>query len=298
MPTRPDWSREGARWPNRTSSRFVTAANLRWHVQVMGDGPVLLLLHGAGAATHSFRSLAPLLARRFTVVAPDLPGHGFTDPARHARALPAVAAAVGALVAALALPPAIIVGHSAGAAIATRMALDRHVAPAAIVSINGALLPFPGLAGRLFPQLARLLFDNALTPQLFAMQARLPGAVAAFLERSTASRIDPAGIAQYEALFRTPGHCAGALGMMAEWDLDALERDLPKLVPPLILVAAGRDASIPPSVAHEVARRLPAARVVPLPGLGHLAHEERPDLVAAIVVDAAVAHGVELREAA
>lgn len=292
MPIRPDWSREGARWPNRTASRFVEAGGLSWHVQVMGDGPVALLLHGAGAATHSFRDLAPLLARRFTVVAPDLPGHGFSDPARHARALPAVAAAVGALVAALGLTPSIVAGHSAGAAIAVRMALDGHVAPAAIVSINGALLPFPGLAGRLFPQLARLLFDNTLTPQLFAMQARLPGAVAAFLDRSTASRLDPAGIAFYEMLFRTPGHCAGALGMMAEWDLDALERDLPRLTVPLALITASRDASIPPSVAESVSRRLPGARVMRLAGLGHLAHEERPELVARIVTETAVEHGL------
>ena len=75
----PRWEREGRDWPNRTYSRFVQAARLRWHVQLMGDGPALLLLHGTGAATHSWRALAPLLAERFTVVAPDLPGHGFTQ---------------------------------------------------------------------------------------------------------------------------------------------------------------------------------------------------------------------------
>ena len=57
----------------------VAAGGLRWHVQVAGDGPVLLLLHGTGAATHSWRDLLPLLAERFTVVAPDLPGHGRSD---------------------------------------------------------------------------------------------------------------------------------------------------------------------------------------------------------------------------
>ena len=68
-------------WPNQASSRFVRAGGFGWHVQVMGpaDGPVLLMLHGTAAATHSWRDLAPLLARRFTVVAPDLPGHGFTE---------------------------------------------------------------------------------------------------------------------------------------------------------------------------------------------------------------------------
>ena len=79
------WQRDGGDWPNREASRFVRAAGLLWHVQVMGQGPVLLLLHGTGAATHSWRAMLPLLARHFTVVAPDLPGHGFTDAPATAR---------------------------------------------------------------------------------------------------------------------------------------------------------------------------------------------------------------------
>ncbi len=72
------WEKEGQDWPNREFSRFVDAAGLTWHVQVMGSGPAILLVHGTGAATHSWRDLAPLLARHFTVVAPDLPGGGGT----------------------------------------------------------------------------------------------------------------------------------------------------------------------------------------------------------------------------
>src|SRR3954465_15975067 len=72
------WDRDGRDWPHREASRFIEAAGLRWHVQIMGQGPAALLLHGTGASTHSFLDLAPLLARRFTVVMPDLPGHGFT----------------------------------------------------------------------------------------------------------------------------------------------------------------------------------------------------------------------------
>ena len=46
------WSRDGGDWPNREASAFVEAAGIRWHVQRMGEGPPLLLLHGTGAATH------------------------------------------------------------------------------------------------------------------------------------------------------------------------------------------------------------------------------------------------------
>jgi len=43
------WERDGRDWPNRAFSRFIEAGGLRWHVQVMGQGPVALLLHGTGA---------------------------------------------------------------------------------------------------------------------------------------------------------------------------------------------------------------------------------------------------------
>ena len=64
----PQWNRQGRDWPNRDASRFVTDGGVRWHVQVMGEGPVVLLLHGAGAATHSWRDLAPRLAQHAGVV--------------------------------------------------------------------------------------------------------------------------------------------------------------------------------------------------------------------------------------
>ena len=124
---KPDWDREGRDWPNRAASRFVLAGGLRWHVQVMGQGPVMLLLHGAGAATHSWRDLAPRLARDFTVVAPDLPGHGFTQtPNAAGLSLNGMARGVTSLLKALDLRPQLAVGHSAGAAIALRLRRAQH----------------------------------------------------------------------------------------------------------------------------------------------------------------------------
>ena len=283
----PHWSVEGRDWPNRAHSRFVDTGRLRWHVQVMGpggDAPVLLLLHGTGAATHSWRALAPLLAERFTVVAPDLPGHGFTTgrPAG-GLAMSAMGRAVADLLDGLGLAPRIVAGHSAGAAIAIRMALDGRVSPAAIVGLNAALLPFPGLAARLFPAMARALFVNPLAPHIFARLARTRGETARFLLRSTGSRIDATGVADYERLFATSAHVAGALTMMADWDLAGLARDLPRLRTPLRLLHGDGDTAIPLATARSAAALVPDGRLTVLPGLGHLAHEERPDQVAAII---------------
>jgi len=279
-------------WPNRESSRFVSSAGLRWHVQQMGEGPTCLLLHGTGAATHTWRDLAPLLATRFTVIAPDLPGHGFTGPLPAGRlSMSGMASAVAELLETLGAVPALAVGHSAGAAVLARMSLDNRVEPRAIISLNGALLPFRGIAAQLYSPMARLLALNPLVPRLFAFGAASASAVDRLL-RNTGSFVDARGVELYGRLLGSPAHLAGALGMMANWDLGSLERDLPRLGPRLFLVACGNDGTIPAENAFRVRDTVPDAEVTYVRKLGHLGHEERPGLFADIIGKSAVASGL------
>ncbi|WP_376097090.1 alpha/beta fold hydrolase BchO [Roseomonas sp. CCTCC AB2023176] len=290
MSAQPSWEREGRDWPNREHSRFVQAAGLRWHVQVMGQGPVLLLVHGTAAATHSWRGLAPILARDFTVVAPDMPGHGFTSVApTRMLSLPGMAAALRALLEAGRWQPQVAVGHSAGAATLLRLALDGAIHPDAIVSINGALMPIGREASDFFSGAARLLAGIPFVPRLFAWGAANSG-VAARLLRDTGSRLDERGVEYYARLLRHSGHVAAALGMMAHWDLRPLLLDLPRLRPALLLVVGARDRAVPPADAGRVKAILPSAGIVTVPETGHLTHEERPEEVARIILDAAEGH--------
>jgi len=276
-----DWQAESATWPHVETSRFYAAGGLRWHVQRMGRGPQILLVHGTGASTHSWRNVAPLLAERFTVIVPDLPAHGFSErPARARLSLPFMAESIAALVAELALRPALVVGHSAGAAILLRCSLDQTLAPVGIVSVNGALLPFRGAAGFLFPPLAKLMFLNPLMPRLIAGSAANRERVERVI-RDTGSKLDESGLELYGRLFRQPLQVAAALGMMANWDLHRFARDLSTLATPLLLIAGDNDRAVPAEQAQRVARRVAGARVECLPGLGHLAHEEDPAAVAA-----------------
>lgn len=288
-PDRLQWARDGQDWPLREHSRFVTAGGLRWHVQRLGPAgaPVVLLVHGTGAATHSWRGVAPRLAEHFDVVAMDLPGHGFTEmPPAWQLSLPGMASALAALLQALDVAPRLVVGHSAGSAIGAWMSLAGHLEPALIVSLNGALLPLGGLAGQWFSPVAKLMAATPFVPRLFSWRAGDARVLQRLLD-GTGSTLDAPGVALYGRLVRSPGHAAAALGMMANWDLQALQRALPRLQPALVLVAAAKDQAIPPRQAHAVHALLPRARVVELPDLGHLAHEERPDEVAALVLDAA-----------
>lgn len=254
------WATDGADWPNRAASRFVPAGGLNWHVQVAGQGPVVLLLHGTGASTHSWRDLIAPLAEHFTVVAPDLPGHGFTQaPERDLLSLSAMARGLSSLLKALEVSPESVVGHSAGAAIGLRMVQGRMIAPRVLISLNGALLPFRGAAAHLFPSLAKLLVLNPFVPRILAWRAGSAASVEHLLE-GTGSRIDATGVALYRRLFSSRVHVASTLAMMANWDLEALGQQFRQLDLPILLVVGAQDRAVPPADAREVARRLPRAR--------------------------------------
>lgn len=293
-----DWERDGAYWPNRAASRFVEAGGMNWHVQCMGEsGPRMLLLHGTAASTHSWSKLAPILARDFQIVAPDLPGHAFTTPAAGPRmstqavmSLSGMARGVTALIDQLKFQPDIVVGHSAGAAILVRMCLDKTISPKVIVSLNGALLPFGSVGRYVLPAMARLLFQNSFVPWVFARQARGRGNVERLI-RGTGSDLTEADMDFYVRLFQSKAHVEAALAMMANWDLQNLESDLPKLTTPLAMVAASEDLAVPPEKAVDVKRMVANGSVEYVRGLGHLAHEEDPARIARLIVDIARRQG-------
>ncbi|WP_363241481.1 alpha/beta fold hydrolase BchO [Limimaricola sp.] len=269
-------------------SRFVLHRPHRWHVQEAGSGETLLLIHGAGGATQSFRGLFPLLAETHHVVAVDLPGQGFTQlGARQRCGLDAMAEDLLSLARSQGWKPAALVGHSAGAAIALRMVELGAVPRGQVIGINAALGTFKGVAGWLFPTLAKLLAMNPFTANIFAATVT-PASVKRLLD-GTGSKIGAEGAALYLRLARDRAHVDATLAMMAQWDLSGLLGRLNRIDLPVTLLAASGDTAVPPETSAEAAARLPQARLINLTGLGHLAHEEDPGLIAAQIRDALVA---------
>lgn len=280
MGDRLQWEIDGRDWPNRSASRFVKAAGLQWHVQQFGpapgEAPVIALLHGTGSSSHSWRDVAPRLAEHYSVVVMDLPGHAFTTmPPNAEQSLAGMSRNVAALLHELKISPTVIAGHSAGAAVAARMILDQSISPAALVSLSGAFIAFGGLAGQFFSPVAKLLAAGSVASRFFAWQANDP-AIVQKLVRTTGSLLDDVGMDLYARLVRSPGHVSAALAMMAHWDLEPLERELPRLSLPVWMVAAENDTTVPAIQAAQIARRLPRSHQVLWPMLGHLAHEESP----------------------
>ncbi|ARE40115.1 putative hydrolase or acyltransferase (alpha/beta hydrolase superfamily) [Rhodovulum sp. P5] len=272
-----DWTRDGTDWPNRDQSRFVRHRPHYWHIQQAGAGPVVLLLHGTGAATHSWRDVFPLLARDFTVVALDLPGQGFTKlGARQRCSLDAMSKDISGLLLAEDLLPDAIVGHSAGAALGLRMVRDLARPPRAIVGINAALENFKGAAGFLFPMMARLMALNPFSaPEISRWLGNATGVET--MIAGIGSRLSPEGLALYRRLVADRHHTDATLAMVSQWSLEGLQHDLPGIEVPTLLMVGEKDRAVPPSSSADAAKRLPQAELLCFPGLGHLAHEEAPE---------------------
>jgi magnesium chelatase accessory protein len=290
------WSRDGVDWPNQQYSRLLTDQGMRWHLQSHGSGPVLLLLHGTSASTHSYAELMPLLAEHFQVLSVDLPGHAFTrTPDHYDFSMTAMADSIWSLLQTLNLQPKLAVRHSAGAAILCRMSLLHQLEQLPIIAINGALQGFAGLPGQLFGPMARVLAGSRLLPQLIARRAADPRAVARLL-RSTGSEVNEPYADLYQRLFQDPVHVGSVLKMMAAWDLHQLEPKLRQLSAPLHLLVAEHDAAVKPANTSHLQAQLQRAGVqsslTMMPGTGHLAHEEEPETVAELILQKARQHGM------
>ena len=282
---RPNWSVEGRDWPNREHSRFVSAGGMSWHVQEMGEGPRLLLLHGTGAATHSFRDLAPKLAKHFHLAC--------AGPARarlhgHAAQQRPVAARHGAACRQPARQDGVRARHrrrsfggrrdpDRDGAVGSRSA-RRSSSPSTVRCCRFA-------ARRCFRRWRSCSSSIRWPRRLFAWRALSHDATRRLLE-GTGSAIDaarhrtlPAPVPQTRPCRRHARH-DGELGPATDCSAGLLALSVP-----LVLVSAANDKAVPPRDAATIAARVPVARAMPLGDGGHLVHEEQPARLAELVVD-------------
>ncbi|GAA4227065.1 alpha/beta fold hydrolase BchO [Sagittula marina] len=282
-----DWNRALPTWPMSELSRRVRCRPHQWHVQEAGserDRPTLLLLHGAGASTHTWRDMIPPLEQKYHVVALDLPGQGFTKLGpRNRCGLVPMAQDIALLCQDQGWAPSVIIGHSAGAAIALHLSRILPNSPR-IVGINAALGRFDGVASWLFPLLAKVLSLTPLTALAFTAGGN-PTARARRLIEGTGSQLPPDGLALYGRLVSDRDHVDGVLQMMSQWDVGPLLDALPQINAPCLLLTGDKDSAVAPQVSAKAVRALPHATLQSLGALGHLAHEEDPALVTRRIFD-------------
>jgi len=273
----PDW------WPNKSASRFLIVGDYKWHFQLIGSGkPTILLIHGTGASTHSWSPLIHELKDRFQILAIDLPGHGFSNVPRFGRStLDAITYGVSLLLEKLDKSPSHIVGHSAGAAIAIQLAARTQI-NIPTTCINAAFGNFSGMAGIMFPYIAKLAAIAPFSSSFIAQIAQDRTRVEKLMD-GTGSKLSTDQLRGYQFLFQRKEHVQGTLQLMADWNLDSFLSKLPLVQNPIQFVTGSNDKTVPSSVSKEWAKRIATAEFVEFAKYGHLIHEEAPEIIAPLI---------------
>lgn len=245
-----------------------------------GQGPVLLLVHGIGASHEHWRHLLAPLARRHTVIAPDLPGHGRSDPTAGDYSVGGLAAGLRDLLLLLGHPRATIVGHSLGGGVAMQFAYQfpEHCDRLVLVDSGGLgrevswmlrLLAAPGVEYALplvFPSFASHLGNNIV--QLLH-GAGFRNARALEMWRAYASLTNPEN---RKAFVRTL-HAVIEPGGQS---VSAMDRLYLTARMPTLIIWGDQDDIIPVSHAHAAHEAIPGSQLEIIEGAGHFPHVEEP----------------------
>lgn len=273
-------------WPYRELSQFIASGDLIWHIQrhaalQPSARQTIVLLHGTGAATHSWAEMISGFQALGHVLNLDLPGHGFTCGAEDKDlTLAYVVDELKKLCATLGITgDVILVGHSAGATIAVQWVLPsaakdpysiKHV-----IGLNPSLVPPPPLYTNLLgPVMAPFATSSPMASMIAALAAN-SGIVDRLLD-STGSNVPQPQRARYRALFSRARHVQGSMRFMAGADLPRLIEQSKTIRCDLSFLIGGQDPWVKPGPLTEIIRKhYPQAHLTTWPG-GHILHEESP----------------------
>lgn len=270
--------REPAELPG-FEERIVDVRAVRMRALVGGDGPPLVLVHGLTGAASNFVELAPLLATRFRVLVPELPGHGGSSPLPAAPNLDAFAERVRGVAAAEGMLPAAFVGHSLGALVALRLAMRRPQDVRALVLAGAAgIRSATRWAEFWLTFFGRLQLGSRIAPHraLLARRPRLR-----YLPFGYWGAADPEALSprQVDGFLAGPERHTDTWSAMQVLVRDDPRLDLERVRCPVLVLWGTRDHQVPVDDAFEYARRL-RAPLRTIADCGHLLVGERPDACA------------------
>jgi len=267
--------------PFRAQYRVIDGTRLR--MIDTGQGAPVVFIHGFAASLYSWRkTLPPVLAAGYRVIAFDNRGFGFSDKPAPRRGASYTNAAYAHLVVALLdslkLPSAVIVGHSMGGAIAAEVALRYPDRARGLVLIDAAgfgvrwpavlrVGRWPGAGG-----VAGALRGRWITEQLLRSTYGDP------------SKVTEEDVDNYYAPVAERGYDRALRGVLREFRFDTLVGRLSGVAAPTLVLWGSADRWIPLRDGSRLATELPRGAFTVLPGVGHAAAEEDPDEVNRLLI--------------
>lgn len=271
------------------TGQFVAVDGKRLHFEIAGQGPDLVLIHGASGSLRDLTfSLRDRLTDRFRVIAIDRPGLGHSDPLEDT-SLAAQARHIKAGLAQLGVTEPVVLGQSYGGSVALAWALEGG--PKALVLVGSPALPWPG---KLDPW-------YRLTDTLPGRHLAIPLA-SAFVPQSYVASVTASIFAPDPVPVGYEDHIGASLTLRRETlrvntsQINALRAELvtmepryPSLTLPVELIHGTADTIVPLDIhSAPLSQLLPKATITIIPGAGHMPHHTHPDLVIAAILRAAL----------
>ena len=285
----------------------IDVAGARLNVVDLGPrdaaGPPVVMIHGASANLESMRPLGDLLAITHRVILIDRPGHGWSTRDDLKNSTPAMQAKmIDEALEKLGARGAIVVVHSLAGALGALLALDYPRRVAGLVMLAPVAYPWPGGVGWYnkvvtTPAIGPLLAYTITLPLGLILSE--PGARSAFAPQTM-----PAGFVKNSAtplLLRPREFLANA------WDLVTLKAAVAEQAPrygnikaPVVAITGDTDTTVSPDIhSRRLAAAVPNAKLIVLPGVGHMVQYAAPELVVreieAMIVDAGAAPKAAMR---
>jgi pimeloyl-ACP methyl ester carboxylesterase len=265
--------------PDGIASRKATIDNLEIHYLTAGQGPAVLLLHGYAETSRMWRPIIPLLAKKFTVIAPDLPGIG--DSAIPSDGIDMITSAkrIHALVRSLGVEKARVVGHDIGLMVAYAYAAQFPAETEKLVLMDAFLPGVPGWES---------IYNN---PNIwhFRFNGEYPEALVKGRERTyfeyfwnvfAADKnhsIPEAERKAYTEAYSKPGRMRAAWAYFASWPQLATEfAQLSKAKLTMPVLSIGGEKSLGNELGEQAKVVADNATVIVLKDTGHWILEERP----------------------
>ena len=260
----------------------INNMTLDWHIKMAGRGFPLVLLHGLGASSFSWRENIGSLSQHFQVLAPDLPGHGRTSPDVVADfRLETLTRELLHLLDEHGVARAALAGNSLGGSLALLLARQCPERFPALVLLA------PGAALKRAPLIFYPLRLPLLGPALAALLGPWTARAALHLSYYHKELITPEVVAGYAATFRTLAQRLALRRLACQidyWPLSRVDALLRQVRQPICLIWGERDRILPVGQAGWLKERLPQAELHLLPDVGHAPQEEAPELVNKIII--------------
>lgn len=291
MLTRPAtvrWEDNSSRVTHSEHSKFIDVDGITIHFQEFGSpsDPTLVLVHGFTASNYVWKTVAPMLAEMdFHVIAPDLPGFGFSDkPSWYDYSIASNSRVLQRFMNRLGIGRATLVGSSYGGAVCTWFTLDNPERVAKLVLVgsvsnndpkNHPLLQLAAIPG----------VGEVITPFLVDSKAFLKFRMQNTIDKANHHLITKERIDSIQRPIKAADGHRSVLLTSRNWDAERIARDAHLIEQPTLLIWGENDHVIPISNGERLYDEILNSRFVVLKSCGHVPQEEKPEIFAGLVAE-------------